>query len=109
MRTAPSNIAKLAPDEIFVFGSNLAGVHGAGAAKKALEWGALWGQGIGHYGNTYALPTKDAYIKTLPINEISRYVDQFVEYAFFHKDLTFLVTEIGCEIGMICSIGSMKS
>lgn len=82
---------------IFVFGSNLAGVHGAGAAKCALDvHGAIWGQGIGHQGNSYAIPTKDEHIKTLPLARIWSYVLQFMAYAKANKELKFEVTRIGC-------------
>lgn len=83
---------------IFVFGSNLAGIHGAGAAKTAhREHGAVWGEGVGHCGNSYALPTKDSNIKTLPLDpQIRYYVDAFVEYARQHPALEFKVTRVGC-------------
>jgi len=82
---------------VFVFGSNLAGVHGAGAAKYALETqGAVWGQGIGHFGDSYAIPTKDRDIRTLPIDVIRVHVNGFIEYARNCPELTFQVTPIGC-------------
>lgn len=82
---------------VFVFGSNLAGIHGAGAARYALKHeGAVWGQGIGHFGNSYALPTKDRNIESLRTNEINEFVDQFIEYAEAHPELQFKVTRIGC-------------
>ena len=97
MRYTPENIMGLAPNEIFVFGSNLAGIHGAGAARLAFDcFGAVWGIGIGHQGKTYALPTKDKDIDTLPLTEIKKYVDQFLEYAEDHPEFTFLVTKVGC-------------
>lgn len=90
-------ITHLKPHEVFVFGSNLLGVHGAGAAKTALDkFGAIWGQGVGLQGKSYAIPTKDRNIITLPISEIKPYVDKFIKYAEFRHDLDFLVTEIGC-------------
>lgn len=90
-------ITKLKDNEIFVFGSNLAGIHGAGAAAQAFEeWGAKWGQGVGLQGQTYAIPSKDKNIRTLPINEIKPFVDEFIEFAKQNKHLVFLVTEIGC-------------
>lgn len=83
--------------EVFVFGSNLAGRHGAGAAKFArTNHGAVYGKGIGHHGNSYAIPTKDEYIKTLPLDKIKPYVDQFIEYAKNNPSLTFKLTPIGC-------------
>lgn len=83
--------------EIFVFGSNLSGIHGAGAAKCAFEeHGAKWREGIGHHGNSYAIPTKDKRIKTLPLRTIQLYVREFLNYAHAHPEFTFNVTRIGC-------------
>jgi hypothetical protein len=96
-RTTPNNITKLAENEIFVFGSNLSGRHGKGAAKTALGWGAKWGQGEGPQGRTYGIPTKDASIqRTLPLQTIQECVDYFIEYAAANSHKVFLVTEIGC-------------
>jgi hypothetical protein len=82
---------------VFVFGSNEAGVHGGGAAKTAYQnQGAVWGKGVGRFGNSYALPTKDASIETLPLPEIHVYVSKFLEYAEDHPDEMFQVTRIGC-------------
>lgn len=82
---------------IFVFGSNLAGRHGRGAAKAAVEkYGAIYGQGIGLQGSSYAIPTKDRYIKTLPLYIIANYVKDFLTFANSHPELTFQVTPIGC-------------
>jgi hypothetical protein len=82
---------------IFVFGSNLAGVHGAGAALEAKRhWGAKYGVGVGRTGQAYAVPTKDLTIQTLPLVEIRMYVHDFIEYAAANPDLRFLVTKIGC-------------
>lgn len=82
---------------IFVFGSNLAGRHGAGAALFARQYhGAIYGQGIGLQGGSYAIPTKDRNIKTLPLTEISKYVDEFLAFAKSRSDLEFFVTRIGC-------------
>jgi hypothetical protein len=91
-------INKLNKGEIFVFGSNLSGIHGAGAARIAYnKFGAKWGVGIGRTGNCYAIPTKSEGIKrTLTINEISLYVNEFILYAIENSELTFLVTDIGC-------------
>lgn len=81
---------------IFVFGSNLAGRHGAGAAKYARQvYGAEYGVGVGRTGNSYAIPTKDANIKTLPLDRIKPYVDEFLEYARTHRNDVFKVTAIG--------------
>ena len=97
MRTTPDEIKKLEQEQIFVFGSNLSGRHGKGAAKTALGWGAKWGQAAGLQGRTYGIPTKDASIRrTLTIDEIKPFVDDFIEFAKTRKDLIFLVTEVGC-------------
>lgn len=83
--------------KIFVFGSNLAGVHGAGAAKFALDHhGAIWHQGIGLQGDSYGIPTKDRRIMTLPLEVIELYVAQFIVFAIRHPSMTFNVTRIGC-------------
>jgi hypothetical protein len=82
---------------IFVFGSNLRGIHGAGAAKAArFEHGAKLGVGVGRTGNSYAIPTKDANLKTLPLERINQYVIQFLRYARRYPGLKFNVTRIGC-------------
>lgn len=96
-RISPRLIEGLKDNEIFVFGSNLAGIHGAGAAKTALKWGAVMGQGEGIQGQTYAIPTKDARIeRTLNFIKIESYVSNFINFAKANQHLTFLVTEIGC-------------
>jgi hypothetical protein len=93
----PENIATLAPNEIFVFGSNLAGIHGAGAARVAVEkFGAVYGHGEGPQGRCWAIPTKDRNIKTLPLDRIAGFVARFLEAARKTPELTFLVTKIGC-------------
>lgn len=82
---------------IFVFGSNLAGRHGKGAANHAFKYhGAKYGCAVGLCGESYAIPTKDERIKTLPLDIIRRYVDQFRRFAEANPDLTFMVTPIGC-------------
>lgn len=82
---------------VFVFGSNLAGRHGKGAALCAKnEHGAIYGQGVGLQGNSYAIPTKDEKLKTLPLNIIKKYVDQFIEFASSHPEMRFNVTRVGC-------------
>lgn len=82
---------------IFVFGSNLAGIHGAGAARYAYtEHGAVRGRGEGLYGNSYALPTKDWSIRTLSLGNVKHHVKKFLEFATRHKALEFKVTRIGC-------------
>ena len=92
-RVSPQWINKLEADEIFVFGSNLEGMHGGGAAAVARKWGAIWGQGVGLQGQTYAIPTMQGGVET-----IKPYVDEFLAFAKSHPELKFLVTEIGCGI-----------
>ena len=83
--------------DIFVFGSNLAGRHGKGAALYAKQvCGAIYGQGIGLQGNSYAIPTKDENIQSLPLDEIRKHVQEFKEFAIKNPGLTFRVTRIGC-------------
>lgn len=87
-------IIRLEPNEIFVFGSNLAGAHGGGAARIALDcFGAVWGQGVGLQGQSYAIPTMQGGVET-----IKPYVDEFIGFARQHPELKFLVTRIGCGI-----------
>ena len=82
---------------IFVFGSNLAGRHGKGAALHARQkHGAEYGVGEGRTGNSYALPTKDERIKTRPLVDVRDSVDKFIEYAKTNPDLQFEVTKVGC-------------
>jgi hypothetical protein len=82
---------------IFVFGSNLAGRHGKGAALCARHnHGAIYGQGIGLQGSSYAIPTKDERLKSLPLDAIREYVEQFKSFAAAHPEMTFQVTPIGC-------------
>lgn len=83
--------------DIFVFGSNLAGRHGKGAALCARQQhGAVYGVGVGRTGNAYAIPTKDEGLRTLPVESIRAYVNDFLTYAALHPDLSFTVTRIGC-------------
>lgn len=82
---------------VFVFGSNTAGVHGAGAAKFAYEKkGAQWGKSYGHYGDSFAIPTQDRDIETLPLEVIEYFVHGFIAYAYTHPKLNFQVSRIGC-------------
>ena len=93
-RYTPENISSLAENEIFVFGSNLQGSHGGGAAAAAVRYfGAVWGQGVGMQGQCYAIPTMHG-----GVDAIRPYVDEFIDYAIQHPELTFLVTRIGCGI-----------
>lgn len=97
MKASSSNIESLAKNEIFVFGSNLSGIHGGGAASIARQWGAVMGNGIGIQGDTYAIPTKSKNIeRSLSADEIAPYVSDFITFARKHPHLDFLVTEIGC-------------
>src|SRR5580658_5817655 len=82
---------------VFVFGSNLAGRHGKGAALYARQHhGAVYGQGIGLQGRSYAIPTKDVRLRTLPLDEIRRHVDDFNRFAAANPGMTFEVTPIAC-------------
>ncbi|MBR4758078.1 MAG: hypothetical protein IK084_04640 [Bacteroidaceae bacterium] len=93
-RHTPERITELGPNEIFVFGSNLSGSHGGGAALLAYErFGAIWGQGVGLQGQSYGIPTMQGGVET-----IKPYVDEFIDFAKSRPDLTFLVTRIGCGI-----------
>ena len=90
----PERISKLNPNEIFVFGSNLAGMHGGGAAWIAYErFGAIMGQGVGLQGQSYAIPTMQGGVET-----IKPFVDQFIDYARQNPIYRFYVTRIGCGI-----------
>jgi hypothetical protein len=84
--------------EIFVFGANEAGRHGAGAALYARQHhGAIYGQGFGLQGASFGIPTKDAQIRTLPLEKIRQYVDKFLAFARSNEsELRFKMTRIGC-------------
>lgn len=93
-RTTPEFITQLQPNEIFVFGSNLRGMHGGGAAYIAFrKFGAIMGQGVGLQGQSYAIPTMQGGVET-----IRPYVEEFIAFAKQHPELVFLVTRIGCGI-----------
>ena len=93
-RFTPGRISTLRPDEVFVFGSNLKGMHGGGAALAAWRhFGARLGQGVGLQGQSYAIPTMQGGPET-----IRPYVDEFIEFARQHRELVFYVTRIGCGI-----------
>ncbi len=90
----PDMISELKENEIFVFGSNLGGFHGGGAARAALNhFGAIWGQGVGLQGRSYAIPTMHGGVEV-----IKPYVDEFIDFARQHQEYRFLVTRIGCGI-----------
>jgi len=96
VKNTPEYITYLEPNQVFVFGSNLRGRHGAGAAKQALKFGARMGQGRGFCGQTYAIPTKGRNMEVLPLWRIERAVSRFLDYAWRHPELEFLVTRVGC-------------
>lgn len=92
-RMTPSKIDSLAKNEVFVFGSNKYGHHSGGAAKAAhKKFGAVWGEGDGHHGQSYAISTMEGLLET------AKNVNRFINYAKEHQELTFLVTPIGCGI-----------
>ena len=90
----PDFIKDLRDNEIFVFGSNLKGMHAGGAARVAVnKFGAVWGQGVGLQGQCYAIPTMQGGVET-----IKPYVDEFIAYASQHPEFKFFVTRIACGI-----------
>ncbi len=90
-------ITQLNTNEVLVFGSNLLGVHGAGAARDAHKlFGAQWGVGEGLTGQCYALPTKDFKIQTRTLYDIAESVQRFILAASARPELTFIVTPVGC-------------
>ena len=93
-RISPEYIKELNENEIFVFGSNLDGLHGGGAARIAYDkFGAIWGQGVGLQGQSYGIPTMHG-----GVDVIKPYVDEFINFAKSHPKFKFLVTRIGCGI-----------
>lgn len=99
IRVSSNNITELQENEIFVFGSNIMGFHGKGAAKLACEkFGAKNFIGWGLQDRSYAIPTKDQYFQPYPVERIKNYVDDFINFAssLEGQQYTFLVTEIGC-------------
>lgn len=100
-KITPEKITHMKPDEVFVFGANEAGIHGAGAALFAKQrFGARNGV-LGLCGRSYALPTKDKEIKTLPLSKIQQYVNEFIFFARRNPELKFYVTKIGCGLAGI--------
>ena len=92
-RVTPNRIETLQPNEIFVFGSNAAGMHGGGAAAQAMsKFGAVWGQGEGLQGQSYAIPTMEG------IDNMREAIQRFIDFADSHPDMRFLVTRVGCGI-----------
>lgn len=93
MVITPERITDLRPDEVFVFGSNASGAHGGGAARIAYDrFGAVWGEGHGHHGHTYAIDTMSG------LETMAREAQAFIEYANAHAELRFLLTPVGCGI-----------
>lgn len=93
METTPEKITELPEGSIFVFGSNATGAHGAGAAAVAVErFGAIWGQGEGLQGQSYALPTMEGR------EAFEAAAERFIEYARSRPDLRFYLTKVGCGI-----------
>lgn len=93
MRLTPERITELQPSEVFVFGSNAGGLHGGGAARIAHErFGAVWGEGHGHHGQSYAIDTMSG------LDVLADEAAVFVAYAAAHPELTFLLTPVGCGI-----------
>lgn len=96
-RVAPDRIERLEENEIFVFGSNRGGRHSKGASLLALrKFGARMGQADGLMGRSYAIPTKDRNLKTLPLPAIASQIAKFLRFAAANPKHTFLVTQIGC-------------
>ncbi len=92
-RISPWMIVQLKPNEVFVFGSNVNGYHGGGAALTALQkFGAIWGQGEGLQGQSYGIPTMEG------IDSMKAAIERFILFAKEHRELIFLVTPIGCGI-----------
>ena len=92
-RVTPERVLSLSPNEIFVFGSNASGFHGGGAAAQAMhDFGAIWGQGEGLQGQSYAIPTMEG------LESMKAAVERFTQFATQHPELRFLVTRVGCGI-----------
>ena len=92
-----TNITKLPEGHYFVFGSNEAGRHGKGAALCAKQYfGAVYDQGHGEQGNSYAIATKDAFLRSLPLDEIRENVRVFLQHATNHPHKQFAVSRVGC-------------
>lgn len=87
------------PNSVFVFGSNLAGMHGAGSARAALDhYGAALGVYYGLSGRAFAIPTVDSAIEKLPIEVIEMYIVKLIQYSLEHPDTVFFITRLGCGI-----------
>lgn len=94
MNITPNHITKLEANEVFVYGSNLRYIHGAGAARQALDFGARYGVGP-FCGQTYGISTKDENIQTLELEDIKTEIDAFTLFAASRPELMFLVTQVG--------------
>ena len=93
METTPEKLTELPAGSIVVFGSNAAGAHGGGAARVALErFGAIWGQGEGLQGQSYAVPSMDG------LDALRDAAERFVAFAVEHPELRFYLTKVGCGI-----------
>ena len=98
-----TNITKLQDGHYFVFGSNEAGRHGKGAALCAKQYfGAVYGQGHGEQGNSYAIATKDAFLHSLPLDKIRENVRVFLQHAINHPHKQFAVSRVGCGLAGYC-------
>jgi len=95
MKYTPENITELKNHQIFIFGANERGVHGAGAAKTALKWGATMGK-YGLMGQTYGLPTKDENINTLSLKRIESHIIDLILCVYKNDNKEFLLTRVGC-------------
>ena len=97
MKCTPDNITELGPNEVFTFGSNTAGIHGAGAARRAhLVFGAVYGLGEGLMGKSYALPTLDDSLQRRTQDELTGSIHKFYDCCDHNLHLTFLLTKVGC-------------
>ena len=92
-------IKSLAPNFVFVFGSNLAGKHAGGAARTALaHFGAMSGVGRGWSGQSFAIPTMNEHLQQMPLSQIQHYIDDFKIYAKNHPKITYFITSLGCGV-----------
>lgn len=98
MRITPEIITHPSQDENVLIGTNEAGIHGAGIARAAMNWGARMGQGFGPMSNCFGLPTKDWQIQTLPLEEIERYVKRYLAWTKLQRNFKwkYMITPIGC-------------
>lgn len=90
-------IQQLTPQQIFVFGSNLAGIYDGGATMTALKYfGAVQGVGRGWMGQCFAIPVQDKQLHNLPLAQIAQYIEDFKIYTANHRQMTYFITAIGC-------------